>query len=170
MPLTTAATTMAAGRTRTPDCGNGPDSPVPGDRRPRTQMAVSASSSMRRMSNSSALMPGAHRRIVDPAEPVDQPDPLPRPKDGVDVPDLPVAGSPADVDVVGVVAHGERVVRPGERHRRDDLVRLHHALERQKAADGEIGDRADALVAADREAVDGGDVDGAAAHVLGDVP
>ena len=59
--------------------------------------------------------------------------------------------------------------RLGVRHEADDLVRLHRALERQQAADRRVGDRAGALVAEDRRAVDRGDVDGVAAAVLGDV-
>ena len=75
----------------------------------------------------------------------------------------------ADVDVVVVVGHRERVVGALEGHQRDDLVRLHRALEGQQALDRQVGDRARALVAEDRDAVDGGDVDGGAGRVLGDV-
>ncbi len=82
---------------------------------------------------------------------------------------LPVQRTPAHVDVVVVVAHGERVVGAVVGHQGDDLVRLHRALERQQALDGEVGDRARALVADDRHAVDGGDVDGGARGVLGHV-
>ena len=61
----------------------------------------------------------------------------------------------ADVDVVGVVAQRPGVVvdaRVG--HQRDDLVGLHRALERQQPSDRCVGDRARALVAGDRDAVD----------------
>ena len=42
----------------------------------------------------------------------------------------PVGGHVADVDVVVVVAHRERVVGPEVVHQGDDLVRLHRPLER----------------------------------------
>ena len=68
-----------------------------------------------------------------------------------------------------MIGHRQRVVRAVELHQRDDLVRLHRPLQRQQAAHGELGDRAGALVAEDRDAVDLRDVDGVARRVLGDV-
>ena len=63
---------------------------------------------------------------------------------------LAVERPPADVDVVVVVAHRERVVGALEGHQGDDLVRLHRALQREQALDRDVGDRARALVADDR--------------------
>jgi hypothetical protein len=75
----------------------------------------------------------------------------------------------ADVDVVGVVGHRERVGHPGVAHEADDLRGRHRALQRQQAADGRVGDRARTLAAEDRLAVDLRDVDAVARGVLGDV-
>ncbi len=86
---------------------------------------------------------------------------------GADV--LAVARSETDVDVVIVVAHRERVVRARVLHERDDLVRLHRALQLEDLAHRDVRDRALALVADDRRAVHRGDVHGAAGRVLGDV-
>ena len=47
-------------------------------------------------------------------------------RDGADHDSLPAAApraAPADVDVIGVICHGERVVGTGELHQGDDLVR-----------------------------------------------
>ena len=68
-----------------------------------------------------------------------------------------------------MIGHRERVVRTRILHQGDDLVRLHRALEREQRAHGLVGDRAGALVADDRRAVDRGDVDRRAEAVLGDV-
>ena len=112
--------------------------------------------------------------VVDARDAVDQLDPLVRlehrgdPAGGLGV--RAVDRAEADVDVVVVVAHRERVVRALERHQRDDLVRLHRALQRQQALDREVGDRALALGRGrDDDAVDRGDVDRAAGRVLGHV-
>src|SRR5829696_8712057 len=115
----------------------------------------------------------AHLGIVDLADAVDQLDPLLGLEDRVDpargLGALAVQRAPAHVDVVGVVAHRERVVRVVVGHQGDDLVRLHRALQGQQALDRDVGDRARALVAQDRDAVDGRDVDRGARGVLGDV-
>ena len=70
-----------------------------------------------------------------------------------------VVGLEAEVDVVPVIGHRVGVVGPGVLHERDDLRGLHRALQRQQRPDGAVGDRAGALVAGDRDAVDRGDVD-----------
>ena len=62
-----------------------------------------------------------------------------------------------------------RRCRPPSVHQRDDLVRLHRALQLQQVADQRLGDRARALVAEDRDAVDLRDVDRVAGGVLADV-
>src|SRR5215208_7883270 len=115
----------------------------------------------------------AHLGVVDLADAVYQLDPLLGLEDRVDPAGrllaLAVERPPTDVDVVGVVAHRERVVRVVVGHQGDDLVRLHRALQRQQALDREVGDRPGALVTEDRHAVDGRDVDRCARRVLGDV-
>ena len=115
----------------------------------------------------------ADLRVVDLLQAVDQLDPLVGLEHRVD----PLGGLgvgaverlPAHVDVVVVVAHRERVVGALEGHQGDDLVGLHGALQGEQALDREVGDRALALVADDRDAVDHRDVDGVAGGVLGDV-
>src|SRR5215207_11520949 len=84
----------------------------------------------------------AHGGVVDLGDPVDQLEPLVglehrgHPPGGLRVGAIDRAEP--DVDVVGVVAHRERVVGAFERHQRDDLVRLHRALERQQALDRQV--------------------------------
>src|SRR4051812_17595339 len=116
---------------------------------------------------------GRDRRVVDLGQAADQLDPLVRLQDRVDLLRglfvVAVERAPADVDVVGVVGHRERVVGALEGHQRDDLVRLHRALEGQEALDRDVGDRARALVAVDVDAVDRREVDRGAGGVLGHV-
>src|SRR4051812_2073583 len=116
---------------------------------------------------------GQHGGVGDLAEAVHQLRPLARLQRRVQLAAelgvRPEERMEADVDVVVVVGQRERVVGAGERHQRDDLVRLHRALEREQAADRDVGDRARALVADDRDPVDRGDVDGVARRVLADV-
>ena len=106
---------------------------------------------------------GEHLGVADGPQPLDEPRPLARPQRRVELAPEPRVGAveraEADVDVVGVVGQRERVVRAVEGHQRDDLVGLHRALQRQQAADRDVGDRAGALVADDRDAVDRRDVD-----------
>ena len=75
----------------------------------------------------------------------------------------------ADMDVVGVIGERERVRRPAYVMRLMIWCGLHGALEREEPADRRVGDRAGALIAEDRGAVDRRDVDGVAAPVLGHV-
>ena len=116
---------------------------------------------------------GGNRRVVDRRDLVDQPPPL------LGLEDLgelfvgrrrgAVLRRVADMDVVGVVGHRECVVGVEVVHQRDDLVRLHRPLQLEDVAHQRVGDRARALVAVDGDAVDLGDVDGAAGRVLADV-
>ena len=110
--------------------------------------------------------------IFDPPQPIQQVRPLARFQDGHRLPaELLVSAeerSEADVDVVVVVAHRQRV--RAEVEQRDDLVRAHRALEAHQSAHGLLGDAAALLVADDRDVVDPRDVDGVARSVLDTLP
>ena len=74
--------------------------------------------------------------------------------------------APADVDVIGVVSHGQGVRRALDLHQGDDLVWAHRTVQIEQAPHGGFGDRSGALMAGDGDSVDGGDVDGGPGCVL----
>src|SRR3954454_3941608 len=108
-------------------------------------------------------------RVLDLAEALDQALPLLGLEDLAQLLDRAARGGEgvADVDVVVVVGQDEG--GGPEIHQGDDLRRAHRALQQKQVLDHGLGDRTRALVALDRDPVDGGDVDRGAVGVRRDV-